>query len=367
MNSTICRCDQSPGSTATTRIARRVHLLRQRSELQDLFGAVHMDIREHQTRLEIARMSLRWDRGSSFRRNRVVFKSVGTRPLFLRRNCAPMRTGLYQSSNHPAGTLTQNVSAVDLATTCAKNVRLSTGRVRLVVLDVVRGIAIAGVVLYHLIWDLDFTSLLSSGISWHPAWIWFARTLAGTFMFLVGVNLVLAHAQVFRLAAFAKRLAVIAFSAATISIVTAFAFPESFIFFGILHAIAVASIIGVFFVRVPALLVLVAGASVVLLSFLIEDELFNTRWLAWIGFAEQPPTSNDLVPVFPWAGLTLLGIALTKIGLRQSVDKLLERHEPSGAMARFTAWLGRYSLAIYLIHQPVLLAVIIPTATWLSH
>lgn len=242
---------------------------------------------------------------------------------------------------------------------------MSTGRTRLLILDMVRGIAIAGVVLYHLIWDLDFTGLVSSGISWHPAWILFARALAGTFMFLVGVNLVLAHEQGFRLTAFAKRLAIIASAAAAISIVTAFAFPESFIFFGILHAIAAASIIGAFLVRVPALFVLMAGASVVLLPFLIQNELFNTRWLAWIGFANRPPMSNDLVPVFPWAGLTLFGIALTKICLRRPVGELLKIHEPSSAIARFTAWLGRHSLPIYLIHQPVLLAVIIPTATWL--
>lgn len=237
---------------------------------------------------------------------------------------------------------------------------------RLVVIDVVRGIAIAGVVLYHLIWDLDFTGLLTSGISWHPAWILFARTLAGTFMFLVGVNLVFAHKQAVRWGAFARRLAVIVLAASAISLVTAFAFPETFIFFGILHAIAAASIIGVPFLRVPAVFTLAAGVSFVLLPFSYEDAFFNIRWLAWIGFSEQPPASNDLVPVFPWVGLTLLGIALTKLALRHSVDDLLRRHEPANAIARSIAWLGRYSLPIYLVHQPVLLAVILPLAGWVN-
>jgi uncharacterized membrane protein len=239
-------------------------------------------------------------------------------------------------------------------------------RARLLILDVVRGLAIAGVVVYHLVWDLDFTGLLPSGIARQPAWIFFARTLAGTFMLLVGVNLVLAHDSGLRWQAFARRLGVIVLAALAISVVTKFAFAQTFIYFGILHAIAAASLIGVLFLRRSVIFCVVAGLVTLILPHAFRNALFNTRWLAWIGFAEAPPVSNDLVPVFPWVGLTLLGMALARLALQHSVDDWLKSREPGGQVVQSLSWLGRHSLAIYLVHQPVLLALIVPLATWIK-
>ncbi|MCT8998071.1 heparan-alpha-glucosaminide N-acetyltransferase [Chelativorans intermedius] len=239
-----------------------------------------------------------------------------------------------------------------------------TRRARLIIIDVVRGLAIAGVVVYHLAWDLEFTGLVATGIVGHPAWIVFARTLAGTFMFLVGVNLVLAHRGGMRWDAFARRLGPIILAALAISIVTKFVFPDTFIYFGILHAIVAASVIGVFFLRLPMIFSLIGAALIFTIPFAFNHALFNSRWVAWIGFAEQVPPSNDFVPLFPWVGLTLLGIFLARFALAQSADAWLKRHEPPGNVARSLAWFGRHSLAIYLIHQPILLAVIIPLASW---
>ena len=225
------------------------------------------------------------------------------------------------------------------------------------VVDVVRGLAIAGVVLFHVVWDLAFLGFVPAGWAYAPAWLLFGRTLAGTFMVLVGVSLVLAGRRGIRARAFARRLIIILTAALAITVVTRIAFPATFIYFGILHAIAAASVIGAIALRYPTPLVIAAGVIVVLLGNWVGDPAFDPRWLAWTGFGASPPPSNDFVPVFPWAGLTLLGIALGRVALARGWFGLFES---GGTACRSLVWLGRHSLLIYLMHQPLLLAILVP-------
>lgn len=236
------------------------------------------------------------------------------------------------------------------------------GAVRLRSVDVFRGLAIAGVVLFHIVWDLEFTGLIPAGIGTHPAWLLFGRTLAGSFLLLVGISLALAHRDSVQWQPFTKRLVVVACAALAISIATKIAFPERFIYFGILHAIAVASIVGVLFLRLPTVLIATAGAFMIVLPNLATSPVFDVRSLAWLGFSAQPPPSNDYVPVFPWVGVTLIGIAITKTAIKHSADRWIHDREPRGKVVTGITWMGRHSLAIYLIHQPVLLGLLIPLA-----
>jgi len=213
------------------------------------------------------------------------------------------------------------------------------------------------VVLFHLVWDLEFTGFIS-GVAFHPLWLAFGRSLAGSFMFLAGVSLVLAHGVQFRTRTYFRRLTVIVVAAVAITIVTLLAFPSAFVYFGILHSIAIASLIGVVFLKLPTSASLLAGLAMMALPWFISLPAFDPRWLAWIGLSANPPLSNDFVPVFPWAGVTLLGIAFAK-----AVDIGKNRMISAGADCRFLArlgWLGRHSLTIYLLHQPMMLAIIVP-------
>lgn len=235
---------------------------------------------------------------------------------------------------------------------------------RLITIDLVRGLAIAGVVIFHVGWDLDFTGLLPGNLSRQPVWLWFGRSLAGTFMFLVGVSLVLAHSSGIRWKSYLRRLLVVVAAASAISAVTRLVFPMTFIYFGILHAIAFATIVATPFLRLPAIGAIAGGSLFIAVPFLLDSAAFDTRWLAWVGFARNPPASNDFVPVFPWVGLTLLGLGLAKGAVGVGLDRWLIHREPSGAAASSLAWMGRHSLVIYLVHQPLLLSLIVPLA-WL--
>ena len=105
----------------------------------------------------------------------------------------------------------------------------------------------------------------------------------------------------------------IAGAAALITAATAYAVPHAFIFFGMLHSIAVASVLGLLFLRAPLWLTLAAAVAVWFLPDLASAPAFDMRWLAWTGLAATPPASFDFVPVTPWFAATLAGIAAARL------------------------------------------------------
>src|SRR5690606_41797081 len=96
----------------------------------------------------------------------------------------------------------------------------------------------------------------TTGVFWGHA-----RATAGGFIFLAGLSLWLAHGAGIRWPAFWRRFAKIAAAAALVTVATHFALPGLTVFYGILHSIAVSSILALAVLRLPALLTLIlAGA-----------------------------------------------------------------------------------------------------------
>ncbi|WP_127105129.1 DUF1624 domain-containing protein [Pararhodobacter zhoushanensis] len=217
-------------------------------------------------------------------------------------------------------------------------------------IDLARGIALIGMAVFHFTFDLEFFHLIAPGTITSLPWIVFARTVAGSFVFLAGVSLVMAARGGMRWPSFWRSTAVVAVAALGVTVATWFAIRPAFVFFGILHMIVVGRLLGLAFLRVPPVLTAVIGVAVWALPYLVQSPMFNARWMAWIGFAEVQPFSMDLEPVFPWFGPFLLGMAMA--GLAQA---WLRGGVLVNPVLRGLAWAGRHSLAIYLIHQPVLL------------
>lgn len=226
---------------------------------------------------------------------------------------------------------------------------------RIGLLDSLRGAALLAMASYHLTWDLEFFGYLDPGTATEGFFRLYARGIASSFLFLVGISLVLAHGKGIRWPAFRRRFAMVLGSALAISLATYLATPEGWIFFGILHCIAVGSLIGLAFLRLPVAVTLVVAAAAIALPNLYRSSLFDPIWLAWIGLPLNPPRSNDFVPLLPWIGPILLGIAATRIagtaGLLQPPARL-----PAGpALLRLA---GRNSLVFYLLHQPLLIGLV---------
>lgn len=237
------------------------------------------------------------------------------------------------------------------------------GRPRLPIIDIARGVAIVAMMIYHLSWDLSYFRFIAANVGNDPEWVAFARTILFAFMFLVGVGLVLAHGRGIRWRAFWRRWLFVLAGALAITIATWFAFPDSFVYFGVLHAIALLSLMALPFLMAPLWLPILTAAVFIALPFLYSDALFNQKTWSWLGFWQVPPPANDLVPVFPWFGVVLLGVIAARLVLASpSLVARLAGIPAANPVTRALALLGRWSLLIYLLHQPLLLAVIYPLA-----
>ena len=221
---------------------------------------------------------------------------------------------------------------------------------RLLTVDAARGAAVIAMATYHTAWDLSELRLIATAVTAEPAWSWFARATASSFLLLAGLGLVLAHRAGIRWGAFGRRVAVLAAASLILTIATLVVFPDSYIFFGVLHHIAVASLLALPFLRGPASAAIVAAALVWAAPLLLTEPIFNEPVLAFLGLGTRIPDTNDWVPIFPWFGFVLAGVALGKV----AAPRLEPRESRGPRVARVLAWLGRHSLLIYLLHQPLI-------------
>ena len=231
-------------------------------------------------------------------------------------------------------------------------------KTRLGKLDVLRGIALVAMATYHTGWDFEFFGYLEPGTTGHGAWKLYARVIASTFLVLVGFSLILAHGRGIRWRSFGIRLAQIAAAALAITLVTMYITPESFVFFGILHEIAAASVLGLLFLRLPALVIAVAAAAVIALPHYFVSPTFDAPIFWPLGLSEMIIRSNDYVPIFPWFGAVLAGMALAKTMQHFNALKLFAGNIAPSWLDRGLRFIGKHSLAFYLIHQPVIISCV---------
>ncbi|MDP3896042.1 MAG: heparan-alpha-glucosaminide N-acetyltransferase, partial [Mesorhizobium sp.] len=162
---------------------------------------------------------------------------------------------------------------------------------RIAWIDVARGVALVAMAVYHFTWDLEFFGYVDPGLTAVGGWKLFARGIASSFLVLVGVSLLLSHGAGVRWASFGRRFAMVLAAALAVSIATYLATPGSFIFFGILHEIAFASLAGLLFLRLPPLVTLAAAAAVIAAPFVFTSALFDAPWWWWTGLSEARPRS----------------------------------------------------------------------------
>ena len=176
----------------------------------------------------------------------------------------------------------------------------------------------------------------------------------------MGVSLHLATRTGLSWRRYLRRLALIASCAGVVTVASVWHFPQSYIYFGVLHCIAVASVLAVPFLRLGWANLWV-GAALVGLGLTVRLPLFDHPALHWVGMMTYKPRTEDYVPLVPWFGVVLLGLWLGR--------RLFHGVVPTRTLPHLLTPLaaaGRHSLLIYMVHQPLLIGAL-SLALWVGH
>lgn len=205
-------------------------------------------------------------------------------------------------------------------------------------LDILRAVAVIWMFIFHVAYDMRMFGMNNIDFA-EGFWFAFPRLIAGTFLFCVGIALNYTHKNGVETSALFKRLKKLGISALLVSLGTFIAFPQQWIYFGTLHCILAGSILGAFFVhrRKAAFFVMI---SIMILQYGLG---FGIHWLS--SLLQRP--SMDFIPIYPWFWVILLGILAGPYLSRSGF--LMSLRTP-----KFFDFLGRHSLVIYLVHQPLI-------------
>ncbi|MDB5893146.1 MAG: hypothetical protein JWQ88_677 [Rhodoferax sp.] len=241
--------------------------------------------------------------------------------------------------------------------------------------DALRGLAMVWMTAFHFCFDLQNFGYLRQDFYNDPLWTWQRTCILSLFLFCAGLGQGIAVLQGQSWPRFWRRWRLVAVCALLVTAGSFVMFPRSFIYFGVLHGLVVMLIVA----RLTAgwgRWLWLAGLLAIASPLMAEQVLagtgvaawFNARPLNWIGWITRKPITEDFVPMFPWLGVMWWGLASAewfdrvnrvtpKTGVKPAELAARPLPGPAGLLAR----LGRWSLPYYMLHQPVMIALV---AAW---
>ena len=221
-----------------------------------------------------------------------------------------------------------------------------TGR-RVPQIDLLRGVAVLMMVVFHLQWSLDYFGV-DAPAPFGGFWNLFQKATGGLFISLVGVSLVLSHSASASAGKYLSRGGRIFGYGLLVTLGSLVFKPEGFVFFGVLHFIGLAIVLAFPFVRFTWLNLLL-GILLLAAGIQLQSMSFDFPWLVWLGL-HHPVYTIDIYPVLPWIGVVFLGMFAGRIMVRGG------RPDMTGAgrrRSRPLRYLGRHALPAYFIHLPL--------------
>jgi uncharacterized membrane protein len=237
-------------------------------------------------------------------------------------------------------------------------------------IDVLRAVAIINMVIYHLSYDLRFLGYTQTNVT-VGAWRAYQQMIATSFISLAGIVLAVSYARASRRAGgwdlyktyLARGLKLIGWGM-VITLVTGIYMEQLVVVIGILHLIGAATILSIPFLalrpadtRLHSALYLGLGVALIGLGSYLNGVPVTYPWLLVFGL--RPPTlfQFDYFPLLPWFGVSLLGVLAGQVLYPGGVRRFELPAWGERAGVKQLGWLGRHSLAIYLIHQPILFGI----------
>jgi uncharacterized membrane protein len=224
-------------------------------------------------------------------------------------------------------------------------------------IDILRGFAIINMIIFNYSFALSYLKIYNLNLG-----LTYAVLIASTFIFLSGLSLTISYNRVkskkpkeIYKKFFSRGLKIVGYGI-LITVITFLAFPEAFVIFGILHFIGISIILGQFFLKFKKLN-LFLGLLIIFLGFYLQSFRFDFSWLLWL-----VPTyfyTFDYFPILPWFGVTLLGIFFGNWLYRNGKRRFKIKDFSKLSIVKFLVFLGRKSLIIYLLHQPLLILILL--------
>ena len=237
-------------------------------------------------------------------------------------------------------------------------------------IDALRGFAMLWMTVFHFSFDLSHFGYWSQNFRLDLFWTMQRTAIVSLFLFCAGLGQAIALQQGQGWGRFGRRWFQIAGCALLVTAGSLVMFPQSFIYFGVLHGMAVMLVVA----RCTAAWgrwLWVAGGVAMLLPWGAQlyfagagaewAPVFNGRALNWLGLVSRKPFTEDYVPVLPWLGVLWWGVAAGQWMLSRAPSRI-----PLSVPAALKplAILGRWSLSYYMVHQPILIGGLM-AAGWL--
>jgi uncharacterized membrane protein len=242
---------------------------------------------------------------------------------------------------------------------------LSSAPPRFDAVDALRGFAMVWMTVFHFCFDLNQFGYIHQDFYDGPFWTGQRTLILSLFLFCAGLSQAIALAQGQSWSRFGRRCLQILGCALLVSAGSWWMYPQSYIYFGVLHGIVLMLII----VRLTAhwgrWLWLIGGLAIAF-KFMAVYALqgsampallgsLNSPQFNWLGLITHKPITEDYVPLLPWLGVMWWGAACGT-SLTRAAGVRMTRQLP--ALLRPLAGVGRWSLSYYMLHQPVLIGVL---------
>lgn len=229
-------------------------------------------------------------------------------------------------------------------------------------IDFLRGFALINMIAYHTLYDLVY--IFGEKFNFFPSLfsdIW-QNIIAMIFIITSGISYSFGKKNT-------KKFVILLICASILSIYTGFFMKDEFIAFGVIHFFAFGTLFLLIFDGILKFIHPYIGIVLNLILFiatrfitegyiyLIQDKfylpeiLYDLKFLFWLGFPGDNFFSADYFPILPWIFLLLVGFYIGKLILRKEVKMKKKSYNP-------ISFIGRHSLIVYMIHQPIIYAIL---------